>query len=248
MKQTRIIMGMPVTLEIVDPSVSEDVFEQVFRYFEYVDEKFSTYKENSEISRFNRGQLAPEEVSDDMRTVFKLAEEFKQKTDGYFDIQRDGSCDPSGLVKGWAVFNAAEIVRQSGFENYYVEAGGDFQAAGKNAQGQEWRVGIRSPFKPDEIVKVLAVSGRGVATSGTYLRGQHIYNPKAPGEQIADIVSLTVIGPDVYQADCYATAAFAMGRNGIGFIAGLEGFEGYMIDTDRRATFTRGFSRYISNA
>jgi hypothetical protein len=43
-----------------------------------------------------------------------------------------------------------------------------------------------------------------------------------------------------------ATAAFAMGNRGIGFIAGLPGFEGYMIGYDRTSLSTLGFSRYES--
>jgi thiamine biosynthesis lipoprotein len=151
------------------------------------------------------------------------------------------------VVKGWAVSNAAGLMRERGFANYYVEAGGDFQAVGKNARGQNWRVGIRNPFNIREIVKVLGVSDRGVATSGNYIRGQHIYNPRDPGDSLSEIVSLTVIGPDVTEADCLATAAFAMGREGIGFIESEPGFEGYSIDTGRQATFTSGFSRYVIN-
>ncbi len=238
-------MGMPVTLEVVDPVSSPTLFDEVFAYFNYIDEKFSTYKEHSEIMQINRGERTLAQASPDMQTIFGLAEQARMDTDGYFDIQRDGHYDPSGLVKGWAIFNAAGIVRARGFQNFYVEAGGDIQAAGKNSQGQDWRVGIRNPFNMEEIVKVLAVSDLGVATSGTYVRGEHIYNPKNPGEPIPDIVSITVIGPDIYEADCYATAAFAMGPEGIGFIEGQAGFEGYMIDKRRRAIFTSGFSRYV---
>ncbi len=237
-------MGMPVTLEVIDAAVTADLFDAVYDYFEYVDEKFSTYKEHSEISRINRHELSPDKASQDMKTVFELAEQTRLETNGYFDIQHNGLIDPSGLVKGWAIRNAAEIICQKGFENFYVEAGGDIQMFGKNGQGQDWRVGIRNPFDPEEIVKVLTLSNCGVATSGTYIRGQHIYNPKNEGQAITDIMSLTVIGPDIYEADRFATAAFAMGREGIYFIENLNGFEGYMIDEDRQATFTTGFERY----
>ena len=50
-------MGMPVTLEVVDSTARESLFDEVFDYFHYVDETFSTYKEQSEISRLNRGEL-----------------------------------------------------------------------------------------------------------------------------------------------------------------------------------------------
>ena len=128
-----------------------------------------------------------------------------------------------------------------------MDAGGDIKACGKNSQGEKWRVGIRNPFKMDEIDKVLSVTDCGVATSGTYVRGQHIYNPKNSDDALTDILSLTVIGPDVYEADRFATAAFAMGRSGIDFIEVLPGFEGYMIDKDKQATYTTGFARFVSN-
>ena len=69
-----------------------------------------------------------------MKTVFALAEQMRLQTGGYFDIRHGDTVDPSGLVKGWAIFNASELVRQRGLTNYYVEAGGDFQAVGKNSQ------------------------------------------------------------------------------------------------------------------
>ena len=113
------------------------------------------------------------------------------------------------------------------------------------AKGQAWRIGIRNPFDRDEIVKVVQVSSEGVATSGTAVRGQHIYNPRSPGKPITDITSLSVIGPDIYEADRFATAAFAMGARGIKFIEARPGLEGYMIGTDKQATFTSGFERYV---
>ncbi len=238
-------MGMPVTVEIVEPTANESNFAEVFDYFAYVDEKFSTYKDASEISRINRGDLKLDEASEDLQLIFQLAEQTRRESNGYFDIHHNGKFDPSGVVKGWAIYNAAEILRKKSFENYYVDAGGDVQVCGKNAQGGKWRIGIRNPFNMDEIVKVVAVSDCGVATSGTYVRGQHIYNPMNPGQEITDVMSLTVIGPDVYEADRFATAAFAMGRSGIDFIESLPGFEGYMIDKDKQATFTTDFVRYV---
>ncbi|MCX6044287.1 MAG: FAD:protein FMN transferase [Chloroflexi bacterium] len=251
MQETRILMGMPITVELVDdfpPDRLREAINTVFAYFEYVDEKFSTYKECSEISLINNGALTIEAASKDMQLVFALSEQTKQATNGYFDITHNGRYDPSGLVKGWAIYHAAAILRQKDFANFYVEAGGDIQVAGKNAFGQDWRVGIRNPFNLHEIVKVLAVSNGGVATSGTYIRGQHIYNPNNLGQLMTEVVSLTVIGADIYEADRFATAAFAMGRAGITFIEQLEGFEGYQIDQQGQAIFTSGFARYVSDA
>jgi FAD:protein FMN transferase len=246
MKQSRILMGMPITLEVADAEGISPLFERVFDYLGYIDRKFSTYKNESEVSMLNRQELALDQVSEDMQIVLELSEQMRLETGGYFDIQRNGSYDPSGLVKGLAILNAAQMIREEGFENFYVEAGGDIQVFGKNMQSENWRVGIRNPFNMHEIVKVLSLSNCGVATSGTYIRGQHIYNPYQNAlPPVTDIVSLTVIGPDIYYADCFATAAFAMGKEGIDFIEHLQGFEGYVIDTSHQATFTSGFQRYV---
>ena len=247
MKLLRLLMGMPITVEVVDPQVSGEDIEKIFSYFAHVDQTFSTYKKDSEISRLNDGCLTEAQCSDDVREVLKLSEETKRITDGYFDIRESsGKIDPAGLVKGWAIRNAATMLERAGFENFYVEAGGDIQVRGRNSHGEIWRVGIRDPFMKDRIVKVVALDGLGIATSGTYIRGQHIRNPHAAGP-ITDIVSLTVIGPDVYEADRFATAAFAMGRKGIEFLEERPGLEGYMIDAAGTATMTSGFPSLTSS-
>lgn len=236
---------MPVTVEVVDAAAPAGWLDAVFDYFEYVDAKFSTYREASEISRINRNELDPASASEDMKTIFALAEQTRVETNGYFDIRHEDAYDPSGVVKGWAIYQAAELLREKGAANFYIDAGGDVQMAGKNADGQNWRVGIRNPFDPGEIVKALSLTDCGIATSGSYVRGQHIYNPLDADDPLSEIVSMTVIGPDILEADRFATAAFAMGRHGIFFIEGLDGFDGYVIDRDGRATFTTDFNRHL---
>ena len=238
-------MGMPVTVEITDAATSQESLEKALDYFRYVDNTFSTYKKDSEISRINRLELQPSEYSDDMKLIFELAEQTKQQAAGYFDIRTpDGSIDPSGIVKGWAINKVAEVLHSLGHEDFYVEAGGDIQTSGKNSESKEWRIGIRNPFIREEIVKVVYPRGAGIATSGTAIRGKHIYDPHTRLPVETNLASLTVIGPNVYEADRFATAAFAMGDSGINFIENLDGFEGYAIDTKGTATMTSGFEKY----
>ncbi|MSU74252.1 FAD:protein FMN transferase [Candidatus Kaiserbacteria bacterium] len=243
MKETRVIMGMPIEIEIVGGM--SDVFTAAFDYLSAVDRRFSTYKDDSEISRINRGELTLATASEEMKEVFALAEKTKKETNGYFDIHRPGGhTDPSGIVKGWAIRNTARLIHEAGFENYLVNAGGDIASSGRNAEGKDWSVGIRNPFNINEIIKVVYPRGKGIATSGSYIRGDHIYNPHCPEEKLREIVSITVIGPDVLEADRFATAAFAMGRAGIAFTEELSGFEGYAIDATGIATLTNGFGTY----
>jgi thiamine biosynthesis lipoprotein len=238
-------MGMPITVEIVDSWAGSEDINKIFNYFVYIDEKFSTYKETSEVSQINSKKIPNTNLSQDMKTVLALSAETKKQTNGYFDIFHNGKLDPSGLVKGWAIFNAATILKHSGFKNYFVEAGGDIQVSGKNHKNKAWEVGIRNPFNAKEIVKVLYLNNNeGMATSGNYIRGQHIYNPKNPTEKIIDIVSLSVVGSNVYEADRFATAAFAMGKAGTMFIEQLPGLEAYVIDKQGIATMTSGFEKF----
>lgn len=244
MRVSRDLMGMPITIEIVGaPDAS--LIDKGFAYLEAVDRRFSTYRTDSEISAINAGQLPVENCSTEMREVFDIASLTRAESDGYFDMRRpDGTIDPSGIVKGWAIRNTARLLASGGATDFYVDAGGDVQSAGCNNDGTEWRAGIRNPFNGGEHVKIVYLKGRGIATSGTYARGQHIYDPHRPGAPLTDVVSLTVIGEDVLEADRFATAAFAMGVDGIHFIEGRPGLEGYQIDAAGIATMTSGFEAF----
>jgi thiamine biosynthesis lipoprotein len=178
-----------------------------------------------------------------MKKILKLCEETKNTTDGYFDINFSGRIDPSGIVKGYAIWQGSQLLEKKGFKNFYVEIAGDIQTFGKNAEGEDWKVGIQNPFNVKEIIKIVKLSNKGIATSGNYQRGKHILNPKTklPADEIA---SITVIGPNVYEADRFATAAFAMGEKGIEFVERLKGFAGYMIKKDKMAVMTSGFESY----
>ena len=245
MRETRIIMGMPITIGMVG-EVDTKVLANVFAWFHLVDQTFSTYLIDSEISRFNRGEILQAALSAEVQEVFALARRTEQQADGFFNMRKvDGAVDPSGIVKGWAINKAAQMMRDAGVESFFVDAGGDIQAQGFNEDGENWRVGIRSPFHMSEIIKVVAPRGQGMATSGSYIRGAHIWNPHAPREALADVVSITVIGPDVLEADRFATAAFAMGADGVYFIESLPGFEAYQVNARGVATQTTNFKDYV---
>jgi len=244
MTQTQLLMGMPICVEIIGMSAPKKLFSSVYDFFSKVDARYSTYKPDSEISQINRG-LPKAQWSKQMKSVLAQCNQTKRASGGYFDITHNGQLDPSGLVKGWAIDKAADLLRSRGVKNFYIDAGGDIQVSGQNVDNQPWQVGIKNPFNQTEIIKTVAVTQEGVATSGSYIRGQHIYNPLAPDRPIQELVSLTVIGPNIYEADRFATAAYAMGKKGIRFIEKLKGFEGYMVAHDKTATLTSGFERYV---
>lgn len=242
MKDTKLIMGMPIVIEI--DAEKPEALSSVFDYFRFIDRKFSTYKKDSEVSLFNKGKINKANLSPMFKKILELCEQTKLETDGYFDIQNGPEIDPSGLVKGWAIFEASKLLDNLGIDNYYIDAGGDIQVKGLNQEGSRWRVGIRNPFKDQEIIKAVGLTDQGIATSGTYLRGQHIYNPKTKNS-VDDIISITVIGPNIYEADRFATAAFAMGKGGIYFLEAKQDLEAMIIDSLGIATFTTGFNKFL---
>ena len=73
MKQTRLIMGMPITIEIVDTSALQRDFNDVFTLFKKIDATFSPYKITSEVSRLNRKELMPSDISPEMKEIFEQA-------------------------------------------------------------------------------------------------------------------------------------------------------------------------------
>ena len=241
MKQTRILWDMPITIDINDKAATAEILKSVYDYFEHVDQIFSPFNPNSEISRLNRGEITNSLPSSELAEVLLLSEQTQQQTHGYFNIRHHGQINPVGLVKGWALYQASQQLIAKGFHNFYIDAGGDIQAQGYNHNGESWMIGIRNPFDRYQNIKILVLRDQGIATSGTAVRGQHIYDPFRQEPTLTDIVSFTVIGPNVYEADRFATAAFAMGKQGIAFIQSQPHLEGYQIDNRGIATYTSGF-------
>ena len=234
-------MAMPVVIEVVDKNIKEDIFDKVFEYLEYIDNKFSTYKKDSEIEKINRGDIEPSLYSSDMKKILDLCEQTKKETYGYFDISHKDKLDPSGIVKGFAIHESGNILKSNGYRNFYINIAGDIEVMGKNSENKDWIIGIENPFLRGDVIKRVKLTDKGIATSGDYIRGDHIWNK----DRNSDIVSVTVIGENAYEADRFATAAFAMGKIGIDFIENLLGFEGYMIDKFKNAVFTSQFENFV---
>lgn len=229
------IMGMPIGIEVHDPDVAPEALDAAFDWFRWVDAAFSTYRADSEISRLNREELILADAHPEVRAVLARCEVLHEETEGYFDIRVPflrGVIDPSGLVKGWSVERAGQILAGAGARNYAINAGGDIIVRGRPPGGDLWRIGIKHPFQHDRVAAVVGATGGAIATSATYERGLHIFNPHTGGPPTG-VLSVTMTGPDLGTADAYATAAFAMGQDGPAWAATLAGYEAMIIlDTE----------------
>jgi thiamine biosynthesis lipoprotein len=235
------VMGMPVIVDLRDEEVGEVAVDDAFEWLRWVDATFSTYREESEISRVARGELAPGDAHPEVQAVLARCEELRIETGGYFDARAGGALDPSGLVKGWSVDRAAAVLEEAGARNFAVNAGGDMRLRGRAAPAWCWRVGIQHPLRRGAVARVIETGDLAVATSGEYERGPHVRDPHT-GRPPEGILSVTVTGPDLATADAYATAALAMGAVRVQhWTARLSGYEALTILTDGRVLSTPGF-------
>jgi len=217
---------MPITIDI-PKTTGDKAFDAAYGRLTEIQDRFSPFKPKSELSRFRNGAIKRSELSTEMKRVIKACAAAKKMTGGYFSAYFDGEFNPTGYVKGWAIAEAGKQIEKCGFRTYCIGAGGDILA---RSDGKKiWKIGIQNPRDKSKILDVLSISNGAVATSGNYERGAHIINPKT-GKPAEDLLSTTVVGPDIIKADILATAAFAMGQKAVKFMEKQTGYEAIIID------------------
>ena len=247
------VMGMAVSFDIRPPLPTPSALDSAVAWLHHVDTTFSTYKLDSPISRLGRGELTLDDVTPEVVQVLRRCIQLTSLTDGAFDAfavpaANGTNLDPSGLVKGWAIEHAANLLEQQGAANFGINAGGDIAIRGDPEPGHPWRVGIRHPQRPDQQAIVLSLAGsHAIATSATYERGAHIIDPTT-GMPTTELASVTVIGPDLGDADAFATVVFVMGPAGLDWIETQPGYEAYIITHDDTTHWTSGFPATTDNS
>ncbi len=216
------VMGLPVSLALrgrhTDDDAAHHAWEACLEMLHEADRVFSTYRDDSFVSRLGRGELTVEECPPEVAEVLAIAERAKAESGGAFDVRRPGPdgavvLDPSGVVKGWAVQRAAVPLLALDDTDVCLSAGGDMVCHVAVAEREPWSVGIEDPHDPTRVLAVVPVRRGAVATSGHAHRGHHVVDART-GRPPEDIASVTVVAADLVTADVDATAAYAMGRAG----------------------------------
>lgn len=241
-------MGTVISLAAPDGGADTAAADRAFAWLHEVDRRFSPFRPDSEVDRLARaGAIDPGTVSADMAEILELCEIVEALSDGAFDIRRhrpDGAPDPTGVVKGWAIDRAAALLEAGGMTRYCLAAGGDVLARGGRASGLPWRIGIAHPTVRGTTALVLEAQDLAVATSGITERGEHIVDGRT-GQPARELLTLSVAGPDLGRADAYATAAFAMGRDGLRWVESLPGYAACATTPDDRLIVSDGLGRYL---
>lgn len=208
------VWGTVMFIDVTSESDIEPAIAQVNQYVHQVDDLFSTYKENSAISQLRRGEIEIKQCPPEVIEVWNLCALVKELTEGAFDPWAvSGGFDPSGIVKGWAADECAEILLTAGAKHIQVNAAGDLSLRGGFTPEQPWSIGVVNPDNRLEILQTFRIIDGAIATSGTYERGAHISDPHT-GMIAIGTKSATVIGPNGAIADALATALMVSGRDG----------------------------------
>ena len=163
--------------------------------------------------------------------------------------------DFGGFGKEYAVDIVAQLALDHGITGALVDFGHDLRAVGTPPGRPAWHIGLEDPRKPGVAAGSIGVSGKGVASSGDYLRcfvvaGKrygHIIDPRTGWPVANGCMQATVIAGSCLQAGVLSTTAFVLGvPKGIEFIQACPGAEGLILTENTRAQ-TRGFFNYVAS-
>jgi thiamine biosynthesis lipoprotein len=129
--------------------------------------------------------------------------------------------DFGGIVKEYAVDRVAALCRDAGAQHGLVNLGGDIRIIGPQPDGSPWRIGIRHPRQPTELLRTLSLHQGGLASSGDYercividgVRYGHVLNPKT-GWPVRHLASVSVIGDFCVVAGSASTIAMLKEHDG----------------------------------
>jgi len=160
--------------------------------------------------------------------------------------------DFGGIAKGWAAHQA--MLRLRPYAPSLVDASGDIAISGLKSDGQPWPVGIVDPFHPQEDLELLMLGHGGVATSGRDFRRwkqngtwqHHIVDPRTGKPAVTDVLSATVIAPDVCQAEMSAKKAMILGSQaGIGWLDARPALAAVLVLDDGQILQSKNIDRYL---
>ncbi|MDR6171517.1 FAD:protein FMN transferase [Curtobacterium sp. SORGH_AS_0776] len=233
-------MGTVVSLRGATPEAASEV-RAVFAGY---DHRYSLYDPSSVLSRVADGSVRLADTPSEVRDVYALALDWRERTGGAFTPHRpDGVIDLSGVVKALAIRDAGAVLdAASGGGDWMVNAGGDVLVRGHHRGDDPWSVGVVDPAHRDTVVGVvrLAAPRRAVATSGTAERGEHIWRRATP-----TFVQATVIADDIVTADVLATAVVAGDEDDLRRLTSDAGVDVLAFAADGTVWATPGASTFV---
>jgi thiamine biosynthesis lipoprotein len=237
------VMGMPISLALrgrhAHDAAGSAAWGQVMEDLRCADRTFSTWREDSWISRLARGDVRLDDCPPEVSEVLEIGNRAAAESAGAFAISRPGPdgavvFDPSGVVKGWAAARAARHLTALDETDFCLSAGGDLVARTCDPAGPGWSIGIEDPYDAGRIIARVLVHTGAVATSGSAHRGDHVVDART-GVAPTGVAQVTVIGDDLTWVDIEATAAYAQGLTAASWLRTRTGRTGVVVWADGRA-------------
>ena len=176
------------------------------------DEIFSTWKPDSPMSRLRRDEITLAQAPPEVAEVLWRCADARRLSEGWFDPWNTlGGLDPAGLLRGWAVGGALDVLRGAGVSAALIDAGGVVAAFGAPTPGRAWRVPVPGAEPPGHPCAMVEVSG-SVATVVEGRRGTSAPHRGRPAGR--NLRSVTVAGPDPVLAEALAVAVLSAGAGG----------------------------------
>lgn len=232
MRHTFETMGTVASLELPEgwgPELVRPIFEAI-------DERFSLYRADSELSRIADGRERLPAASPTMLASYGRALEWRALTGGLFSPHRpDGVLDLNGIVKAEAIERSGALLEAIGCPAWSINVGGDILVAGDG-----WRTGIADPEHPDALLCSITLGEhrRALATSGSAQRGDHIW--RGGSTDPAAFRQVSVAAHDIVTADALATAIVAGGPEALDDITDTWDVDVFAVYRDGRMLATPG--------
>ncbi|MEG1227745.1 MAG: FAD:protein FMN transferase [Flavobacterium sp.] len=154
------------------------------------------------------------------------------------------------LGEGYATDKCRTMMLEKGIKAGIINGSGDMSTWGKQPNGEDWKIGITNPFKPEKLLAVVPLNQGAVTTSGTYekfvvfngKRYSHIINP-ATGYPVTGLCSVTIFGPNAETANGLSTSLMILGqKNGLFLLQKFPEYSCLMITDNGKVIKSKNFN------
>lgn len=230
-------MGTVVTFELRVANGAQALATQALRrsraHLHHADEVLSTWRPDSPINRLRREEITLAQAPPEVAEILWSCADARRLSRGWFDPWvAPGGVDPTGMVRGWSLSGALDVLRRAGVRAARINAGSVAAAYGCTPTGPpldrsqaHFHVTAGTPLIPAATEQIAAV-----ATAPADGRWE--------GRPVA-----TVAGPDPGLAEALAAAVLSAGPDeGLGVVAGIPGYCARIVDQTGKVRATPGFS------
>lgn len=228
--RARYLMGTVCEVAVASEADAERVFVEAAR----IEDFLSTWREGSELSRVNRGEI---EAGPELKALLDLAMQWRARTNGTFDPVWSAAAkpplskaaagaaalqtDPGAFGKGYALDRMLETIAGDAMINF----GGQIIVRGSV------EASIADPLNRQKPLLTFILTNASLSTSSNAER-LHIIDPRS-GKPAPAWGSVSVIADDGLTADILSTALFVMGEDDGLRWADAHGVAAIFIDNHR---------------